>query len=76
MESVCKLEERHRCSSMQNTYLLATLSQKTPLANNKQRKSLQDGKMRICKLHPSKGKGQLKRATKRKASLKALSFIF
>lgn len=63
-------QERHHRSSMQSTNLLATLSQKTPLANLKQTKSWRDVKVRT-KTTPLQRKGTIK-----KASLEASSLIF
>lgn len=63
-------QEWHRHSSMQSVNLLATLSQKTPLANHKQMKSWRDVKVRT-KTAPLQGKGTIK-----KASLEALSLVF
>lgn len=60
---------------MQSTGVLTINSQspKTPLANTKQMRSLQEVKVRMEKLHLSKGRGQLK---KKKASLEAISLNF
>lgn len=54
-----QFENRSGGSPMQSTYVLTMLSPKTPLANTKQMRSLQEVKVRMTTA-PQQGKGSIK----------------